>query len=97
MARPTTKSDLIEAANSGYESLMTFIDSMTEQELSTPFDFSGDEKKKEAHWQRDKNLRDVLIHLYEWHNLTLDWVPSNQKGELKPFLPKPYNWKITDK
>ena len=93
MARPTTKKDLIEASNSGYESLMAFIDSMTEQELATSFDFSGDEKKKEAHWQRDKNLRDVLVHLHEWHNLTLDWVPSNQKGEAKPFLPKPYNWK----
>ena len=92
MARPTTKKDLIEASNSGYESLMAFIDSMTEQELATPFDFSGDEKKKEAHWQRDKNLRDVLVHLHEWQNLTLDWVPSNQKGEAKPFLPKPYNW-----
>ena len=73
MARPTTKKDLIEASNSGYESLMAFIDSMTEQELATSFDFSGDEKKKEAHWQRDKNLRDVLVHLHEWHNLTLDW------------------------
>ena len=65
MARPTTKTDLIEAANSGYEALMAFIDSMTAQELETPFDFSADTKKKEAHWQRDKNLRDVLVHLYE--------------------------------
>ena len=93
MARPTTKADLMEAANSNFESLKEFIASMTEQELTTPFDISKDEKKKEAHWQRDKNLRDVLIHLYEWHNLTLDWVSSNQKGEAKPFLPKPYNWK----
>ena len=93
MARPTTKTDLIEAANSGYEALMAFIDSMTAQELETPFDFSADTKKKEAHWQRDKNLRDVLVHLYEWHQLTLDRVPSNQRGEEKPLLPKPYNWK----
>ncbi|MFG6367245.1 MAG: ClbS/DfsB family four-helix bundle protein [Lachnospiraceae bacterium] len=93
MARPTTKTDLIEASNNGYESLMAFIDSMAEQELTTPFDFSQDEKKKEAHWQRDKNLRDILIHLYEWHNLTLDWVSSNQKGEEKPLLPKPYTWR----
>lgn len=50
MARPTTKTDLIEAANSGYEALMAFIDSMTAQELETPFDFSADTKKKEAHW-----------------------------------------------
>jgi len=58
-----------------------------------PFDFSKDEKKKEAHWKRDKNLRDVLIHLYEWHQLILNWVYANQKGEEKPFLPEPYNWK----
>jgi len=93
MARPTTKVDLMEAANSGYEELKSFIVSMTEQELSTPFDFSKDEKKKEAHWQRDKNLRDILIHLMEWHNLTLNWVASNQKGEAKPLLPKPYTWR----
>ncbi|MDE7203065.1 MAG: ClbS/DfsB family four-helix bundle protein, partial [Lachnospiraceae bacterium] len=93
MARPTTKADLMEAANSNFESLKEFIASMTEQELATPFDFSKDEKKKEAHWQRDKNLRDILIHLYEWHSLTLEWVRANQKGDAKPFLPKPYNWK----
>lgn len=93
MARPTTKADLIEAANSNYEELKEFIASMTEQELTTPFDFSGDEKKKEAHWQRDRNLRDIYIHLYEWHSLTLNWVAANQKGEARPFLPKPYTWK----
>jgi hypothetical protein len=31
--------------------------------------------------------------LYEWHQLLLDWVKSNQKGEQKPFLPAPYNWR----
>ena len=74
MARPTTKADLMEASENNYEELKGFIASMTEQELSTPFDFSKDEKKKEAHWQRDQNLRDILIHLYEWHRLTLDGV-----------------------
>ena len=93
MARPTTKADLMEAAENNYAELKKFMESMTEQELSTPFDFSKDEKKKEAHWQRDKDLKDILVHLYEWHQLTLDWVPSNQRGEAKPFLPKPYTWK----
>ena len=69
------------------------IDEMTEKELTTPFDFSKDEKKKEAHWQRDKNLRDILIHLYEWHNLLLKWVKANEKGENKAFLLEGYNWK----
>ena len=91
MGRPTSKSELLSAAAANYEEMNQFIASMTEQELSTPFAF--DDNKKEAHWKRDKNLRDVLIHLYEWHQLLLDWVLSNQKGENKPFLPKPYTWK----
>ncbi len=93
MGRPATKSDLISTANDNYEKMNILIFSLTEKELSTPFDFSRDDKKKEAHWKRDKNLRDILIHLYEWQQLLLVWVRSNQNGDSRPFLPKPYNWK----
>lgn len=93
MARPQTKNDLIEAANLNYEKLLKLMDSMTEIELSTEFDFSSDTKKKEAHWGRDKNLRDILIHLHEWHNLMLAWVDNNKAGVRKPFLMEGYNWK----
>ena len=93
MARPKTKENLMIAAKENFEKLNTLISKMSDKELTTPFDFSKDEKKKEAHWKRDKNLRDVLIHLYEWHQLILNWVESNQKGEKKPFLPEPYNWR----
>ena len=62
MARPATKEDLISMAEDSYEKLNLLISSLTNDELSTPFDFSKDEKKKEAHWRRDKNLKDVLIH-----------------------------------
>ncbi len=93
MARPQTKENLMIAAKENFEKLNTLISKMSDKELTTPFDFSKDEKKKEAHWKRDKNLRDVLIHLYEWHQLILNWVESNQKGEEKPFLPEPYNWR----
>lgn len=93
MPRPQTKADLLEAANKNYNDLIKLIDSMTEAELNTPFDFSGDVKKKEAHWKRDKNLRDVLVHLHEWHNLNLKWVEDNQKGIARPFLMEGYNWK----
>lgn len=93
MPRPKTKNDLMTAASENYEKLNLLISNMTEEELKTPFDFSKDEKKKEAHWKRDKNLRDVLIHLYEWQQLLLNWIYSNQKGEEKPFLAEPYNWR----
>ncbi|MCI8565901.1 MAG: ClbS/DfsB family four-helix bundle protein [Lachnospiraceae bacterium] len=93
MSRPTSKSDLLTAATTNYEKLETLIAGLTEPELSAPFDFSGDLKKKEAHWKRDRNLRDVLVHLYEWHQLLLHWVHSNQSGDPQPFIPAPYNWK----
>lgn len=93
MPRPQTKNDLIEAANLNYDKLLELIDSMTEKELNTEFDFSADPKKKEAHWKRDKNLRDILIHLHEWHNLLLEWVANNKAGVRKPFLMEGYNWK----
>lgn len=91
MARPTTKADLISAATFNYAAMDILISSLTEKELSIPFEF--DDKKKEAHWKRDKNLRDILIHLYEWHQLLLNWVESNKKGDNKSFIPEPYNWK----
>lgn len=93
MGRPTTKTDLITAANVNYEKLNSLINSMTEKELSTLFYFEGDDKKKEAHWNRDKNLRDIFVHLYEWQQLILSWVASNTAGDEKPFLPTPYTWK----
>lgn len=93
MARPGTKQDLLIAADEQYHKLWQLIGSMTEEERSAAFCFGQAPKEKEAHWKRDKNLRDVLIHLYEWHQLLLNWIRSNQKGEAKPFIPAPYNWK----
>lgn len=93
MARPKTKMDLIEAANKNFEKLWQIIDSMPEKALKKDLDFSDDPKLKEAHWKRDKNLRDILIHLFEWHRLLLNWIESNTAGKSMPFLPEPYNWK----
>ena len=93
MPRPTTKQDLILAANEQFDKLWNLIETMSEEERSAAFSFDSNIEKGEAHWKRDKNLRDVFVHLHEWHQLLLNWVTSNQKGEAKPFLPEPYNWK----
>ena len=83
MSRPTSKEDLLEAAKEELSKIFTLIDSMSEEEQTTTFLFED----------RDRNLRDILIHLYEWHQLLLNWVNSNLNGERKPFIPEPYNWK----
>lgn len=93
MGRASTKADLLSGANEQFEKMWKLVDSMTEDDRNTPFDFGENPKMKEAHWKRDKNLRDVFIHLYEWHQLVLNWVEANLNGEAKPFFPAPYNWK----
>ena len=104
MPRPQNNADLIALAEKNYDELLKFIDSMSQDEKSTPFDFSS-LNKKEAHWSRDRNVRDVICHLTEWHKLLLKFVAENMKGEKggksenkKPaivyqFLPEPYSWK----
>ena len=93
MPRPRNKEDLLIAAEENYEKLNEMIDSLTEAEMNTPFDFRADEKKTEAHWKRDKNVRDVLIHLYEWHQLMIHFVDENMNGTDTKFLPEEYTWR----
>lgn len=83
MPRPTTKQELIVAADGEFEKLWKLIGFMPETKQHAEFSFED----------RDRNLRDVLVHLYEWHKLLLNWVHSNQSGHKANFLPEPYNWK----
>lgn len=93
MPRPRNKEDLLNAAKENFEKMNQLIDGMSDREKQLPFDFSADEKKKEAHWKRDKNVRDILAHLYEWQQLMCRFVDENRKGKDTPFLPKIYTWR----
>lgn len=83
MARPTTKTQLISLSTENFNKLFALINSMTAEEQKQVFSFED----------RDRNIRDVLVHLYEWHQLLLNWIRSNQAGNNVNFLPEPYNWK----
>lgn len=83
MPRPTTKQELTAAAEGAFEKLWKLIGSMPEEVLRGEFAFED----------RDRNVRDVLMHLWEWHRLLLEWVRSNASGVSASFLPEPYNWK----
>lgn len=94
MSRAKSKAELQKAAVENYQKLIDMIDNMSGVEKSTEFDFQSDPKKTERHWGRDKNLRDIYIHLYEWHQMMLDFVKNNIEKKLdKQFLPEPYTWK----
>ncbi len=87
MPRPTTKEGLVIAANTEFGKLWKLVDSMSPKMQSAAFAFED----------RDKNVRDVLVHLYEWHQLLLRWVRSNMSGASANFLPEPHNWKTYPK
>ena len=92
MSRPASKLELLTAAQMQYDKLLKLIGSMTPEERGAQFSFGTEYAKKEAHWSRDQNIRDVLAHLYEWHMLLLNWIDANMRGDAQPFLPAPYNW-----
>ncbi|ERI86272.1 hypothetical protein HMPREF1981_00976 [Bacteroides pyogenes F0041] len=83
MARPTTKEQLLQSSKTNFDKLFSLIDSMTQEERMLTFSFED----------RDRNIRDVLVHLYEWHQLLINWINSNLAGKNTAFLPTPYNWK----
>lgn len=84
MVRPTNKDGLLLLSQSNYEKLTSLIDSIPLEKQLGAFPFED----------RDRNIRDVLIHLYEWHQLYLNWTEYNTTNkEIFPFIPAPYNWK----
>ncbi len=97
MPRPQTKDDLLKASQENFSTLNKLIDELSEVEMNTPFDFSDSPSKKEQHWSRDKNVRDVLVHLYEWHLLGIKFAENNSNccDEKKAiaYLPEPYTFK----
>ena len=83
MPRPTTKVELIEASHSEFAALRCLVDVMPPALLEGTFAFED----------RDRNVRDVLEHVHQWHRMWLKWVAENLAGAPAPFLPEPYNWK----
>jgi hypothetical protein len=86
MPRPTNKTELLELAEINLNKLLDFIEALPD-EMKNRY-YENDELN-----DRDKTIADIICHLYEWHQLLLNWVNANRKGKEIPFLPAPYNWK----
>lgn len=92
MPRPKTKTELLDAAEAQYAKLDSLIEGMSSDDQHTHFDPSITQIGKEAHWARDKNLRDVLVHLHEWQRMLLGFVDANRHDQPRPF---PHTWRTT--
>lgn len=77
MPRPKNKDELLELSNSNFKKMFELIESFGQEEIvngKIPFE------------DRDKNIRDILAHLHQWHLMMLDWHKVGMSGE-KPDIP----------
>ena len=93
MPRPKTKDELLEATRVSYDKLVRLWDAIPPEQTCALFPEQLLAKGSEAHWRRDKCLRDVVIHLHEWHNLVTTFVSTNYAGTPQAFFPESYTWR----
>lgn len=85
MARPTNKTELLDLSKKNFESLMEFIENLSQEE----------QKKDFPKGTMNRNIQDVLMHLHHWHLMMSEWYGIGMKGN-QPEMPAPgYSWKTT--
>lgn len=85
MARPQDKTALISQTETNYQQLGELISQFSPAAQESPFLFEN----------RDKNIRDVLVHLHEWQQMMAEWYRVGMSGA-KPTMPKAgYTWRTT--
>jgi len=85
MPRPKTKRELINLSELNFKKLNEFIDKLPEEKQNAEFQPGT----------MNRNIRDVLAHLHEWHLMMERWYTEGMKGD-KPVIPADgYTWKTT--
>ncbi|MBC1520157.1 ClbS/DfsB family four-helix bundle protein [Listeria aquatica] len=77
MVRPATKTELLDASKKQVDRLFKEIETLSADAKQGTFPFED----------RDRNIRDVFIHLHEWHNMMETWYKIGMSGE-KPAIPR---------
>ncbi|UZR97489.1 ClbS/DfsB family four-helix bundle protein [Chondrinema litorale] len=83
MPRPKNKEELLQIGIENAKNLNDLIDSIPESERDKEF----------SKGTLNRNIRDVMAHLYHWHLMMLNWYKIGMAGK-KPEMPAPgYTWK----
>ena len=85
MARPKSKTDLLQQSQENFKKLKNFIGQLSSEQ----------QEKEFPEGTMNRNIRDVLMHLHHWHLMMLNWYEVGMSGT-KPDMPaKGYSWKTT--
>jgi len=83
MPRPKTKTELQELSDANFDKLINKIEEVAENNKNIEFPAG----------YLNRNMKDVMAHVHEWHNMTMGWYDKGMAGE-KPHMPKEgYTWK----
>ncbi|MGN0033404.1 MAG: ClbS/DfsB family four-helix bundle protein [Candidatus Limimorpha sp.] len=88
MERPQDKETLKVSVISKYDEMMQLIDATDKDILGS--DFTAALSGKCSTFEQGNNMRDILMHIYEWQQLQLAFVNNIRNGDPKDFIPEPY-------
>lgn len=83
------KIELINAASEGYLALRTMIEGADRALLEQDFAPLAPSKKCTT-FQQGNNLRDLLMHAFEWQRLQAAFVANIRNNTPKDFIPDPW-------
>ncbi|KGR76282.1 ClbS/DfsB family four-helix bundle protein [Ureibacillus sinduriensis] len=82
MVAKSEKDSLLENSDKTFKVLLEIIESVPSRKRSISIE----------NGERDKNFRDVIMHLYEWHGMLERWYREGMDGDI-PSMPAPgYKW-----
>jgi len=86
MPRPKNKEELLQLSEENFNKLFDLIYSLNIAEQRAEYLFDNG---------RDKNIRDILVHLHHWHLMMLEWYKVGMRGEEPDKPAKGYTFKDT--
>ncbi|MEL7530301.1 MAG: ClbS/DfsB family four-helix bundle protein [Bacteroidota bacterium] len=87
MPRPKLKQELLDLSSKNQQKLLAYIDQLSLEQQERDF----------PPGTLNRNIRDVLAHLHQWHLMMLDWYAVGMQGQ-KPVMPADgYTWRDTGK
>ena len=82
-----TKKQLLTEAQQTFTALMQLIESVPPRKRT---------QSAETH-ARDRNFRDVLMHVYEWHAMLERWYREGMDGDIPDMPAAGYKWRDLQK
>jgi len=80
MSKPSTRNQIIEAAQKERNALEELLASLTPEQITKPGTV--------GEWA----IKDVLSHLFEWEDMVLKWYAAGVKGKTPAVPSEEFNW-----